>query len=125
MVRRLLLIFSLTIFISSNAHALSAYVGASQNFGGVGAARIGFGDWEIGRFSPTTIAANKIFKMGNKYYATLGFGLAIPVSPAFVAGAGFNYFNLVGFSLRGELFAFQSISGLSSGGATLGISWNF
>ncbi len=99
MVARLfILLFTLTLFCFQTSEAkLSAYLGASANFGGIGAARLGWNDWELGMFSPGSFAVNKRFKVGNVAYATLGFGAATPETPAVVAGAGLNFKLYLGF----------------------------
>ena len=128
MVKKLALLTLLTCSFSAygqSSNAISGYLAARTNFAGVGAARIGYGDWEFGMFAPGSWAINKKMKFGGNYYAVMGLGAVAPLSPAFVAGAGCNFGNWVGFGIRGELYALQGLTGYSQGAATLGLSWNY
>jgi hypothetical protein len=128
MVKRVLAIaiVSLLLIWGGRGEAkISAYLGARTNYAGVGAARLGVGAWELGMFAPSAFAINKIFKIGSKFYATLGFGATFPSTPAVVAGAGWHYSLPLRFGMRAELYAIQGASGYGHGAATLGLSWNY
>lgn len=121
----LALLISMSILFSFQASAhLHAFVGFSPNFSGLGTARIGWKDYEIGRYSTHSIAVNKLFKMSQSVYGAFGAGLVLD-SFGFVASMGFNYDLFLGFGIRGELFAEQAVDGYSHGAGLLGASWNF
>lgn len=103
----------------------NAFLGAGINFSSASAIRVGYGDWELGRFSNEAIGIDKIFRFDSIYYCNFGFGVSINSTLAFLAGAGFNYKVKLGFGVRGELFAVQDIEGYSTGAGTLGVSWGF
>ena len=120
-----IVLLTLIFFTTSSSAKISAYLGAAQNYGSLGAARIGFDEWEIGQFAPVTYGANKLFTFSETYYATLGFGLTAPFALAIMSGFGFNWGEFLGFGLRGELYTVTSTSGNLDGAGVLGASWNF
>ena len=125
MVNRFLLLL-LFIFTSANCFAkVSAYLAARNNFGGIGAARIGYNAWEAGQFAPSAFGVNKKFMLSQNYYSTFGVGIAAPAELAILSGVGFNAFNFLLFGVRGELYAVSTTGGVLSGAGTLGISWNY
>lgn len=113
------------LFFSFSAQAkLSAFIGMKTNFAGLGAARLGIDDWEVGQFIDGVYGANKRFKYSKNYYATFGIGLSNS-NPAILSGFGFNFFRFLNFGLRGELYAVTSLNSNIKAAGTLGASWNY
>ena len=125
MVKRILLILAIITSFNTYAAGPTVFVGAGTNYAGLGALRVGFNDWEAGIFAQGSFGVNKIFRSSKNYYATLGFGMDSALSPALLGGVGFNYFSLLGFGLRGELYSITTYNGKLSGAGTLVVSWNF
>lgn len=125
---KLLLVSTLaiSIFIPINSHAkISGFLAARQNFGGLGAARLGINNIELGMFAPGAIGVNKKFSISSEYYAAFGFGITSPSAPIIMTGFGFNYWRFLGLGLRGELFTYTSTTGVLDGAGLLGASWNY
>ena len=124
MVKKTLLL--LVILSSFNSYAkLKVFAGFNTNYAGLGSFRVGLNDWELGLFAKGALGVNKIFHSSKNYYATLGFGVDSAYNPAMFGGVGFNYLNIMGFGLRGELYSITTFNGNLSGAGTLGVSWNF
>lgn len=125
MVKRLLLLVVLTFCFSLPAYAkFHAYAGFGLNYASLGTARIGLGDWEIGKFARASVAINKIFRLSNSVYGTLGAGF-VNGSGGMVASFGYNWELWLGIGLRMELYAEQSFDNYSHGAGLLGASFNF
>lgn len=125
MVKKLLLIILLSLFVSTSAQAkIHAYAGFGINYASLGTARIGFGDWEIGKYASRSFAINKLFHLSKSVYGSLGAGF-VGNGAGMVASFGYNWDLWLGFGLRTELYAEQSFSNYSSGAALLGLSFNF
>jgi hypothetical protein len=119
-------ILTLSIFTPKNSFSkISGFLATRQNFGGLGAARLGVNDIEFGIFAPGAIGINKKFSISNEYYAAFGFGITSPSAPIVMTGFGFNYWRFLGLGLRGELFTYTSTSGVLDGAGLLGASWNY
>ena len=125
MVKKLILVVLFSLFVSTTAYAkIHAYAGFGINYASLGTARVGFGDWEIGKYASRSFAINKLFHLSKSVYGALGIGL-VANNAGMVASFGYNWDLGLGIGLRTELYAEQSFSNYSSGAALLGLSFNF
>ncbi|MGB0454121.1 MAG: hypothetical protein ACPGJV_10450 [Bacteriovoracaceae bacterium] len=121
----LILLITLGIFQSAKAQ-ISAYAAFGPNFAGLGSARVGLGDWELGVYAPGAFALNKVFKLKrDSLYAVGGLGYFYTGTGGIVAGGGYNYEVAFRMGLRLELVAMQGFDGYSSAVGVFGASFNF
>jgi len=120
-------IFFLAVFVFSSvqvrASELHATIGAAPNYAGLGALRLGYGEWEVGQLTRVSYGIDRLFKAGESTYTSLGLGLTFNGAAVF-ASIGFNYAFFLNFGLRGELTVVQDVAGFGEGIGMLGVSWN-
>ena len=125
MVKRILLILFFVCCFSHSAHSkVSAYAGFGINYASLGTARIGFGDWEVGKYASRSFAINKLFHLSKSVYGALGAGY-VGNGAGMVASFGYYWDLWLGIGLRMEFYAEQSFNNYSNGAALLGASFNF
>lgn len=124
-IKYLLILFLFSIASLEASAKLSFFLGAKFNYSAIGTARVGWNNYEVGLLAPSTWGVCKRFDIKKNYYVSLGAGWGVPSDPALHTGVGFNFFDVLGFGLRGEVYTATSTAGRMFGAGTLGVSWNF
>ena len=120
-----LVLFILFITSPSRASDYHIFVGVGPNFEGVGSARFGIDDWEIGLLNNSAFGIDKLFKVKGPWYMGFGFGVVNRSTPIVYLAGGFETKLLWFLHLRGELNAVQSPLGYGFGMGVIGLSAHF
>ena len=122
----LLLIISLPSFgvtrqNSKIGHIFGAY-GLLHNLSSV---RIGMKSWEVGLLNTGTLGINKIANISPNTYTSLGIALLGSGLPGIYAAIGYEFVEILYFTLRFEANGTVNYKNQSSGGLLFGVSGNF